>query len=112
MIEPRHHTVPVVLDFVQPAVTDRRRVDQLRELRHDPVGKRRRPARPPARYGARHDGGVERLSGRRMRLLGCGKARGSVVAEGSEFKQQICQTISRLVAEPANRLGNIEPGRF
>ena len=39
-----------------------------------------------------------------------GKVRGSAVAEGSEFRQQVCQAICRLVAEPANRLGNVELG--
>jgi hypothetical protein len=37
-----------------------------------------------------------------------GKAGSSAVAEGSEFGQQVCQTIGRLVAEPMNRLGNIQ----
>jgi hypothetical protein len=34
------HTVAVELDFVQPLVAFRRRADQLRELRHDPVRQR------------------------------------------------------------------------
>ena len=38
--------------------------------------------------------------------------RGSAVAEFSEFRQQVRQTISRPVAQPANRLGNIESGWF
>src|SRR5262249_28973840 len=59
-------------------------------------------ARPEAEEG---------LARRRMRLdLGSGNARGAAVAEGGEFGQQVCQTISRLVAQPANRLRNIEPG--
>ena len=46
-----------------PPVADPQRspVDTLRQCR--------RFAPLPARYGARHDGGMERLPGRRMRLL-------------------------------------------
>ena len=35
-IEPGHHAVAVIFDFVQPLVAPRRRFDQLRELRRDP----------------------------------------------------------------------------
>ena len=42
--------------------------------------------------------------------LALGKVRGSAVAESSEFRQQVCETVVRLVAQPANRLGHIEPG--
>lgn len=47
----------------------RRRVDQLRKLRRDPLRQRGRLGAPPARYGARHDGAIEGLPGLRMRLL-------------------------------------------
>jgi hypothetical protein len=67
-IEPGHHAVAVIFDFVQPLVALWRRFDQLRELRRDPFGQRSRIVAPLARYGARH-GGIERLSGRCMRLF-------------------------------------------
>jgi hypothetical protein len=41
----------------------------LRQLRRDPLRQRRRFAPLPARYGARHDAGIEGSPGRRMRLL-------------------------------------------
>ena len=63
------HAVAVELDFMQPLIAFRRRVDQLRELRRDPFRQRGRLGAPPARYGARHDGGTGRLPGRRMCLL-------------------------------------------
>ena len=62
MIEARMHTVAVEFDFVQPAVAFRRRVDQLRQLRRDPLWQRRRFAPLPARYGARHDGRHQRVT--------------------------------------------------
>jgi hypothetical protein len=37
-IETRMHAIAVEFDFMQPGVTVRRRVDQLRELRRDPLG--------------------------------------------------------------------------
>jgi hypothetical protein len=37
MIEARMHAVAVIFDFVQPLVAIRRGVDQLRELRRDPL---------------------------------------------------------------------------
>ena len=40
MIEPRMHAVAVVFDFMQPLVAVRRRVDQLGELRPDPLRQR------------------------------------------------------------------------
>jgi hypothetical protein len=36
-VEPCHHTVAVIFDFVQPVVAVRRRVDQLRQLRRHPL---------------------------------------------------------------------------
>jgi hypothetical protein len=63
------HAVAVEFDFVEPVVAVRRRVDQLGELRRDPLRQGGRFGVPPARYGARHDGGMGCLSGRRMRLL-------------------------------------------
>src|SRR5215472_16079390 len=68
-VEPGHHTVAVIFDFVQPAVAVRRRVDQLRELRRDPWRERGRIGASPPRYGAGHGDEFERLSGRRLRLL-------------------------------------------
>ena len=46
-IEARMHAVAVELDFVQPLVALRRRVDQLRQLRRDPLRQSGRGA--PAR---------------------------------------------------------------
>ena len=37
-VEARMHAVAVEFDFVQPLVALRRRIDQLRELRRDPLG--------------------------------------------------------------------------
>jgi hypothetical protein len=56
MVEPRMHAVAVELDFVQPLIAFRRRVDQLRELRRDPFRQSGRAGARRARYGARHDG--------------------------------------------------------
>ena len=39
--------------------------------------------------------------------VGCG---GPLIAVGCQFRQQARQTIGRFVAQPAHRLGNIEPG--
>ena len=61
-VEPRMHAVTVELDFVQPLVAFRRRLDQLRELWRDPYRQRGRRDAPPARYGARHDGWRARRS--------------------------------------------------
>ena len=36
-VEPRMQAVAVIFDFVQPAITVRRRVDQLRQLRPHPL---------------------------------------------------------------------------
>jgi hypothetical protein len=68
-VEPRMHAVAVVFDFVEPLVAVRRRVDQLGQLRPDPFRQRGLIAAWPARYGARHGTGKERLSGSGMRLL-------------------------------------------
>jgi len=68
MIKARMHAVAVEFDLVQPGVAVRRRVDQLRELRRDPFRQRDRIGARPV-YRARHDGGIRRLTGPRMRLL-------------------------------------------
>src|SRR5205823_5863161 len=68
-VEARMHAVAVEFDFVQPLVALRRRIDQLRELRRDPLRQGGRLGAPPPRYDARHGGDVERLAGWRMRLL-------------------------------------------
>jgi hypothetical protein len=68
-VETRMHAVAVVFDFVEPLVAVRRGVDQLRELRRNPVRQRGNVRALPARYVARHDGGMGRLPGWRMRLL-------------------------------------------
>ena len=68
MIQPRMDAVAVELDFVQPVVAFRRRIDQLGQLRRDPFQHRGRIGAPPARYGARHDG-MGLLPGRCMRLV-------------------------------------------
>ena len=65
------HAIAVVFDFVEPLVAFGRRVDQLRQLRRDPLWQRRRFAPLPARYGARHDGGIKGLPGRRIGTLLC-----------------------------------------
>ena len=65
----RVHPVAVVFDFVEPLVAIRRRVDQLRELRRDPLRERGRIGAPPPRYGERRGSGMRRLPGRRIRLL-------------------------------------------
>ena len=42
--------------------------------------------------------------------LHCGKSRRAAIAVGCQFRQQARQTIGRFVAQPTNRLGNIQPG--
>jgi hypothetical protein len=69
MVEPGMHAEAVIFDFVQPLVAVRRGVDELGVLRRDPFRHGGRIGPPPARYGARHDGGTGWLSGRRMHLL-------------------------------------------
>jgi hypothetical protein len=65
-IEGRMHAVAVEFDFVQPGVAFRRRVDQLRELRRDPL---RQGGGAWTRYRPRHAGSGNDLLRRRMRLL-------------------------------------------
>ena len=60
------HAVAVELDFVQPVRAFRRRVDELGELRRDPLRQGGRGA-APSRYRPRHAG--KDLLRRRMRLL-------------------------------------------
>src|SRR5262249_16837427 len=66
-VKPRMHAVAVVFEFMQAAVAVRRRVDQLRQLRRDPLRQRGRVGAFLTRYGARHE--LERVTGRWMRLL-------------------------------------------
>jgi hypothetical protein len=66
-VEPRMHAVAVIFDFVQPAVAVRRRVDQLRELRRDPL--RQTGRRRGTRYHPRHAGGRKKLLRRSKRIL-------------------------------------------
>jgi hypothetical protein len=54
-VEPRMHAVAVELDFVQPVVAVRRRVDQLGELRHDPFWQSG-PGAAATGYRRRHAG--------------------------------------------------------
>ena len=61
------HPVAVEFDFMEPAGPVGRLIDQLRELRPDPLRQRRRGQ--PVRCASRHAGGIARLSGRRMRLF-------------------------------------------
>ena len=56
-VEPRMHAVAVELDFVQPLIAFRRRVDELSELRRDPVRQRGRSG--TARYAAQATAGPE-----------------------------------------------------
>jgi hypothetical protein len=42
--------------------------------------------------------------------LHLGKSRWSAIAVGCQFRQQVRQAIGRFIAQPANRLGNIQPG--
>jgi hypothetical protein len=97
-VEPRMHAVAVVFDFVQPLVADRRHVDQLRELRRNPLRERGGIIASLARYGTRHAGRGNGLQQRCMRFVAPTKVRGSNDAEGSEFRQQVCQTISWFVS--------------
>jgi hypothetical protein len=48
MVEPRMHAVAVIFDFVEPLVAVRRRIDQLRELRQDPLRQSGRAGAPCA----------------------------------------------------------------
>ena len=59
------HAVAVIFDWSHWSPR-RCRVDQLRKLRRDPLWQRRRFAPLPARYGAGHGDGIERLPGRRF----------------------------------------------
>jgi len=54
------HAVAVELDFVEPLIAVRRRLDQLRQLRRDPFRQRGRIGAVP-RYCTRH-GAVTRLA--------------------------------------------------
>jgi hypothetical protein len=64
-VEARVHAVAVELDFVQPAGSGGRRVDELRELRPYPFRQRGRSG-APGRYRSPHAGSGDRC--RRMRL--------------------------------------------
>ena len=88
-------------------------------LRSQPLGRPKagpggRSASPrrgaqPRRYRLRHAGsGNGATAAGPCDPLVFGQVRGSAVTESSEFRQQVRQTISRLVVQPANRLGNIE----
>jgi hypothetical protein len=68
VVEPRMHAVAVEFDFMQPLVALRRRVDQLGQLRRDPLRQSR--GAWTARYRPRYAGGGNGLLRRRMRLLG------------------------------------------
>ena len=48
-VEPRMHAVAIEFDFVQPLIAIRRRIEQLRELRPDPLRECGRLAAPRAR---------------------------------------------------------------
>jgi hypothetical protein len=65
MVEPRMHAVAVIFDFVEPLIAIWRHVDQLGELRQDPLRQRGRIVMS-ACYGSRHAGSVDRLRCRRM----------------------------------------------
>ena len=54
------HAIAVVFDFVEPLVAFRRRVDELRQLRPDPLGQRVR-SDAQGGYRSRHAGGRKRL---------------------------------------------------
>jgi hypothetical protein len=41
-IDPRMHAVAVIFDFVEPLIAVRRRIDQLGQLRRDPLRQRGR----------------------------------------------------------------------
>jgi hypothetical protein len=100
------HAVAVVFDLVEPL--DRRPAP------HRPAGRvvaKSTPAKPAvsdprATDCAMPEAGTGYCGGACASLV-LGKVRGSAVAEGSEFRQQVCQAVSRLVAQPANRLGNV-----
>jgi hypothetical protein len=66
-IEAGVHAVAVELDLVQPLVAFRRRVDELGQLRRDPLRQGRRVWTP--RYRPRHAGGGNGLLRRRIRLV-------------------------------------------
>jgi hypothetical protein len=59
-VEPRMHAVAVIFDFMQPLIAVRRSLDQLRQLRCNPLRQRGRIGAPP-RGRARH-GTVIRLA--------------------------------------------------
>ena len=61
------HAIAVEFDFVEPLVSVRRCVDQLRKLRRDPF--RQGSGAASTRYRPRHAGSGNRLLRRRMRLL-------------------------------------------
>jgi hypothetical protein len=67
MIEARMHAVAVELDFVQPLIAVRRRVDEPRELRPDPLRQTGLLGARPVRYRPRHAG--RGLLRRSMRLF-------------------------------------------
>jgi len=73
-VEPRMHAIAVVFDFVQPARSVRRRVDELGQLRPDPVRQGRRSSATPAGYGARHAGSGQGLLCGSMALFTPGQA--------------------------------------
>jgi hypothetical protein len=66
-IEAGVHAVAVELDLVQPLVAFRRRVDELGQLRRDPLRQGRRVWTP--RYRPHHAGGGNGLLRRRIRLV-------------------------------------------
>jgi hypothetical protein len=67
-VEARMEAVAVEFDFMQPGVAVRRRVDQLCELRRDPLREAARSAAAGG-YRTRHAGRGEGLRCRRMRRV-------------------------------------------
>jgi len=58
-IEPRMHAIAVELDFVEPLRAVRRFLDELRQLRPDPLRQTASIGARPARYMMRHGGSGE-----------------------------------------------------
>ena len=80
------HAVAVEFDFVEPLVAFGRGVDQLGELRPDPLRQSSRPGARPARYWGGYAQSPQGLLRRTIGLLGLERLRRAAIAVGRQFR--------------------------
>ena len=80
------HAVAVEFDFVEPLIAVRRRVDELSQLRPDPLGQSSRTSAWPARYWGGQAQSPKGLQRRSIGLLGLERLRRAAIAVGRQFR--------------------------